>query len=250
MREGRAILGRVVWRELTTPEPEKAKAFYADLFGWTYEEAAPGAGTTLRLAGQPLGAIRQAQRVGFGTGWVSFVSVDNVDASVVIASADGGGALPGLREVPGLGRVARVVDYAEAMLAAVKSPPGTPVPPKAEVGAFCWETLITPDVARAKEFYGKVFGWRMQSAADGSTVFAADSTPAGQVASAEESPDARQHWRTHLRVENLDATREHAVRLGAKVLVPRRAGPAGGSLAVLTDPTGVEFGLLEPARPS
>ena len=251
MSERRGILGRVVWRELTTPDPQKARAFYSELFGWSYEDGAPGAGpagVTIRLGERSLGAIRQAMRVGSATRWVSFVSVDNVDASVVIASADGGGAMPGPRDVQGLGRVAMVVDYSDAMLAAVKRPPGEPAPVKPEVGAFCWETLMTPDVARAKEFYGKVFGWRMQSTEGGGTVFAADSTPTGQVADAQESPDAAQHWRTHVRVEDLDATRERAISLGARVLVPRQEAPGGGRIAVLVDPTGAEFGLYESAR--
>jgi hypothetical protein len=254
MSERRFTLGRVVWRELSTSDVEKARAFYAELFGWTYQEEEPGLGSrgaTIQHGGRSLGRIRQqVVRVGSAASkWVSYVSVDNVDASVVIASADGGGAMPGPRDVPGMGRVAMVVDFADAMLAAFRSSHGDPAPAMPEVGGFCWETLITPDVARAKEFYGKVFGWRTQSRGSTGAVFAADSTPSGQVADVQEAPDAPPHWRTYVLVEDLDASRARAAGLGARVPVPLLEIPDVGRIAVLVDPTGAEFGLYEPVRP-
>src|ERR1044071_5082560 len=100
MSTRRFTLGRVVWRELLTSDLEKACAFYSELFGWTYQEEEPGLGSrgvSIQRGGRSLGRLRQVMTRG-GTAaskWVSYVSVDNVDASVVIASADGGGAMPG-----------------------------------------------------------------------------------------------------------------------------------------------------------
>jgi hypothetical protein len=247
-------LGRVVWRELLTSDLEKARAFYSELFGWTYQDEESGQvsrGVIIQRGGRSLGRLRQVMTRGGAAAskWVSYVSVDNVDASVVIASADGGGAMPGPRDVPGMGRVAMVVDYADAMLAAIRSSQGELAPAAPEVGGFCWETLITPDVTRAKEFYGKVFGWRTQSRAGTGTVFAADATPSGQVADVQEVPDAPQHWRTYVLVEELESSRERAAGLGARVLVSRQEIPNAGHIAVLVDPTGAEIGLYEPSRP-
>ena len=36
--------GRVVWHDLMTTDPDKARAFYSELFGWTTDEMDMGSG--------------------------------------------------------------------------------------------------------------------------------------------------------------------------------------------------------------
>lgn len=39
-----------------------------------------------------------------------------------------------------------------------------------DVGAPCWNELVTPDVERAKSFFGELLGWRYETAASGYTI--------------------------------------------------------------------------------
>ncbi|MEL6977109.1 MAG: VOC family protein [Pseudomonadota bacterium] len=54
------MIGDFVWRDLSTPDPDAAKRFYARLFGWrfTAETDSNGAAYEIALAhGDPVGAL-------------------------------------------------------------------------------------------------------------------------------------------------------------------------------------------------
>ena len=51
---------KIFWFDLTTPDPERAKAFYADLFGWTYTEQDRGPSGFYRMVavgGRDIGGL-------------------------------------------------------------------------------------------------------------------------------------------------------------------------------------------------
>src|SRR2546421_12124476 len=89
--------GRFVWYELMTTDMEAAKAFYADVVGWGTQDASmPGMAYTLFTAGGAsvsglMDLPEDARRSGFKPGWLGYVGVDDVDASVDRIKQLGGG---------------------------------------------------------------------------------------------------------------------------------------------------------------
>jgi uncharacterized protein len=56
--------------------------------------------------------------------------------------------------------------------AAPELPPLNDPPTNARLpGKFVWVDLLTPDVARAEAFYGKLFGWTFRKIGDGDNAY-------------------------------------------------------------------------------
>jgi uncharacterized protein len=53
------------------------------------------------------------------------------------------------------------------------------------------------------------------------------------------------HWLNFVRVNNVADTAAKAVAMGGRILVEPRADRAGGLLAVVADPAGAPFGLMD-----
>lgn len=120
-----------------------------------------------------------------------------------------------------------------------------------QTGAHCWTELMTrvPDQARA--FYGGLFGWGVkESDMMGFTYveFLAAGVPVGGLmpmagAEWEGVPD---HFMQYFTVEDAAASAALATKLGGKVCVPPSPIPGVGHFAILDDPAGATFGILQP----
>jgi predicted enzyme related to lactoylglutathione lyase len=109
-------------------------------------------------------------------------------------------------------------------------------------GAFSWCELMTPDVDAAKTFYGKLFGWQMESMPMENmtyTVLKAGGTPVGGImAPPEPGPTMPPHWGVYVTVDDVDATARQAVELGGSLMFPPRDIPGVGRFCLLRDPQG------------
>lgn len=244
--------GQFVWRELMTPDVGKARAFYGELLGWTSQEMPMPTGlyTVFKKGDQMVaGAMATPAGAPYPPAWASYVSVTDVDATVKACTANGGQALMGGEDVPGVGRIAMIADPTGGVLGLLRNlttdgpAPGMPGP-----GTFCWETLNTTDIDRAKSFYTAVIGWTGSTGPANMLVFAAGTV---QVADVEPAPPGLpSHWLLHVVVEKLETSREKAEQLGAKVLMPLVEIPSIGRICVIADPTGAAISLFEPAPPA
>jgi uncharacterized protein len=122
-------------------------------------------------------------------------------------------------------------------------------------GRFCWYELMTTDPKAAEGFYGKVVGWRAEAFPGGGpyTLWKKGEESVGGLlaltaeAKAAGAPVA---WTPYVAVESADATAKHAAALGGKVHVPPTDIPSIGRFAVLSDPAGAHFAILQPSDPS
>ena len=84
--------GNFHWNELRTRDAERAKRFYADTIGWTFEAMATPDGHTYWVAmqdGKPVAGLFPLTSPQFDEvpeSWMSFLAVDDVDS----ASREGG----------------------------------------------------------------------------------------------------------------------------------------------------------------
>ena len=108
--------GTFYWNELMTRDAEKAKAFYAETLGWTFDAMAMPEGGTYWLAkagDAPAGGILTMdgpQFEGVPEHWFAYIAVDDVDASVGRAEAAGATIVRPVFEVPGIGRIVILKD--------------------------------------------------------------------------------------------------------------------------------------------
>ena len=115
-------------------------------------------------------------------------------------------------------------------------------------GRFIWHELLTTDTAAAAAFYPRVVPWRTQpSSMPGYTIWmAGQSQVGGLMALPPDAAGTPPHWLIYIGTPNVDATAEHAQRLGARVVKTASDIPNVGRFAVLADPQGATFALYTP----
>jgi predicted enzyme related to lactoylglutathione lyase len=106
--------GCMVWNELASPDPERAGAFYGELFGWTAEPDQTGY-ATVRQGDAINGGIRPAQD-GEPPHWLVYFSVAKADDAAKAVRDAGGRVLAGPLDVA-VGRIAIVADAQGAVFA-------------------------------------------------------------------------------------------------------------------------------------
>jgi len=123
--------GAFHWNELMTRDVAGAKAFYAKVCGWTFQDLeVDGMAYTIAMAGeQAVGGIfgvSGSEFDGIPDHWASYVAVPDVDAAVRAAEAGGGKVAKAPFEVTDVGRIAIVVDPAGAAIGLITPAPMPP----------------------------------------------------------------------------------------------------------------------------
>ena len=97
-----------------TDEPEKARAFYTDVIGWTTEVVDIGKGpyTVLKTGERPVAGImgKPPEASGAPTAWTVYVTVDDVDARAARVEGAGGAVIVAPVDIPSVGRMAVIQD--------------------------------------------------------------------------------------------------------------------------------------------
>lgn len=244
--------GRVVWRELMTRDVDAAKSFYGELFGWTIEDQEMGDMLYPRVMvdGQPVaGFIAMGEEEGdHPPHWMSYVSVEDVDAAATTAEKAGGKIGVPPMDIPPIGRFSVLGDGQGAWITAFKGSEADPEPVEHESrsGMFCWECLFTPDLEAAASFYASVFGWEVgEGPAGPGTLFLADG--AG-VADVEKVEDEAASWLPIITIDALEPTCAAVRSLGGEVVMAPTRIPGLGSYAIIADPQGAHLGLMQPGE--
>ena len=110
--------GMFSWCGHSGKAPKEAKAFYADVLGWTIADQEMGDGSTysvIMVGEQPIGGFPTAAN---GDGhWLPYVTVDDVDKRVAAAEKAGAKVVSPAMSVPGVGRMATIADPFGAKIA-------------------------------------------------------------------------------------------------------------------------------------
>jgi len=108
--------GHFCWNELMTRDVQRAKRFYEDTIGWSFEAMPMGDGGTYWVAkqhGQPVAGIFSLAAPGYDgvpESWMSYLAVDDVDARVAKAVKAGAKLMKPIFDVPGVGRIAILME--------------------------------------------------------------------------------------------------------------------------------------------
>jgi len=252
MADRKLIPGKFVWFELVSREAKKAQAFYGEVLGWKVDPFSMGDFTyeMILAGGTMIGGYAAPKNDRRPPHWISYVSVEDVDAAVKTAAANGGKVVEAPYEIPGVGRTARIADPQGGHICPFKSnggdQPDTPNPPGR---SFCWNELHTSDPAGALSFYEKVLGFSHRSQDMGPSgtyhILSRGGVERGGVFG-DVPPGAPSSWLPYVLTDNADATAGRARKLGATMCVEPADIPGIGRFAVFTDPTGASLAILQP----
>ena len=123
-------------------------------------------------------------------------------------------------------------------------------------GRFVWAELLTRDVGKAAEFYGKVFGWTFETYGPADdlktyTVVLSGGVPIGGMVYASPKDDGSKQggarWVGLMSVPDVQAAAARVEKDGGKVLMPPRTLGERGTVALFLDPEGGLFGVINSA---
>ncbi len=248
-------VGKVVLVQLVTPDLNEAKRFYGGLFGWRFRDLRLGSEdyAEASLDGQLVaGLMHKAFAAGERrqSSWLTFLAVRDADATKKLAVAHGAKVLLEPHTIPNRGREAVFSDPQGAVFAVLASSTGDPPDEMADPGEWIWSSLSTTDPDADAGFYQTLFDYEvfdlpadqgathLMLATDSYARASANTVPADR-------PNARPHWLNYVHVEDVAASTARASSLGGRVLVAPRLDRHGGKVAIVADPLGAPFGLLE-----
>jgi uncharacterized protein len=114
---------------------------------------------------------------------------------------------------------------------------------------FVHVELHTNDLPKAKAFYSKLFGWKLQdeSMPGGGTytmIDVGEGTGGGMMTAM--PPGSPPRWQAYVGVKDIAATTRKAKELGATIMVENMEVGGYGVMSVIVDPTGATLALWQP----
>jgi predicted enzyme related to lactoylglutathione lyase len=260
-------VGKMIWADLLTPDLQAAEQFYGGLFGWTFRDVQAANGMDFTIAyngGLPVaGMLRRDLPKDHSRqpAWLPFMAVRNVVEARQVALAQNGTLLAPPHSYPRRGEQAVLADPQGAVFAVLASSAGDPPDVLAAIGTWIWSSLITTDAERAAAFYQKLFGYQVYDLAGDASqattsrggdaniqhlVLASDDFARASANSIPaDRPNTHPHWLSFIRVADATDAALRATSLGGQVLVAPHVDRHGGRIAVLSDPAGARFGVME-----
>jgi uncharacterized protein len=250
--------GKVIWADLITPDLAAAEHFYGALLGWNFRDVPGTKNYALALLdGEPVaGLYQKAMPTGAvkQPAWLTFLAVRDVDAAQDAAVAHGGKVLAKAHAYEHRGRQAVLSDPDGAVFAVLAAEGGDPPDYLPAPGEWIWSSVLVADTSKETDFYKGLFGYEVYDlGSDGGSpedaqhyILSSDNyARAGLNAQPSDSRRRHPHWLNFVRVADAGDASKKAVELGGRVLVEPRVDRHGGHLAVLADPSGAPFGVME-----
>jgi predicted enzyme related to lactoylglutathione lyase len=138
------------------------------------------------------------------------------------------------------------------LIGAAAEAQGTPpMPLDVGPGRVAWFDISTSDLARAREFYGKLFEWTFTQVADtGQAVEIHSRGMAIGTLRGAEGPISKYNGVVYVQVDDVQRASDRAKELGATVPdgFPFNLPDGRGAISVILDPSGHPLGLYSRAR--
>lgn len=238
--------GTPCWVDYGAADLDAAQRFYADVLGWTYTGGEPEYGGYLSSL------VRDRVAAGLGPrmepaappAWTTYFATDDADATAAAVGGAGGTVVVPPMQVGPLGRMTVALDPQGQTFGFWESGEHTGVRVYNEPGALIWNEAAFDDPEQARVFYGAVFGFSFAPlpGVDGYTTFGTGGDPLGGLGG--RTPGAAAGWTACFCVGSTDRAVAAAQAGGATVAAPAEDS-AFGRFAVLTDPWGAAFSVLQ-----
>ncbi|WP_335970892.1 VOC family protein [Streptomyces sp. CA2R106] len=252
------VPGAPSWIDLGSRDTARAAAFYRALLGWEFRPAGPDAGGygVFELDGQSVAGLGPITDEGAASAWTLYFETADADATTKAVEEAGGSVRFAPLDIGGGTRIAGYCDPSGAEFAAYE-PGAVKGLDRTGAGGLCWAELYTTDAAQATGFYRTVFDWEttdMPLAGNTGVYTVVARSGGGQAGShggimqltTEQLPDGLCYWQPYFGVSDTDGVVAAASSHGATVLMPSTYVAGIGRIALLRDPEGAFFAVLQP----
>lgn len=250
MPEHQSRAGAPGWIDLTSSDPQKAIAFYRELFDWqadTNEDPQYGGYTVFNHRGAPVAGLGPQQPGNpYGDVWTVYLDTDDADVTAQKAAAAGGTIMMPAMQVGDQGTMSIVADPAGAVIGVWQADRHHGFGFDSEPGAPVWFETMSQNYAGSLAFYQDVFGWDCQPMGDSgdfrySTGKIDGEDIAGIMDASSFLPDGvPSFWQVYIGVTDADAASAAVTRLGGTVERAAEDTPFG-RIATITDPLGARL---------
>ncbi len=244
--------GSFVWAELASSDPESAKKFYSDMFGWTaIDNPMPmGVYTIFQVDGNDAAAMYQAPQ-GMPPNWGVYFSAPDLDATSAKVGGLGGEIVMGPQDIGEPGRMTIVKDPQGVHFTLWQGKRNIGLTHGGPLNRVMWPELTTPDPAGAIAFYGGLLGWKtkpetgVESAPYVEWVNHGESIGGIMPMRGDMWKGVPPHWMIYITVADCDERAARAAALGGKVRVPPTDIPNVGRFSVISDAQGATFSIIK-----
>ncbi|WBL17859.1 VOC family protein [Citricoccus sp. NR2] len=248
--------GTTTWVDLGTLDFAAAQRFYADLFGWTFEDMGEEFDHyhLIRNDGALVGGIMDVSDMTCPDGeplaseWGVFLAVDDAEARAATAEAHGAQLVMPIQDIGALGRTATLLDPTGALISIWQPGELQGYDFTMATGSPVWFELMTHHFDQASNFYTQVFDANLVSMSE-----SMDDNDFRYVTNGPENeaswglgdatgvmPEEAAGWRIYLAVDSCDAAAKRIQDLGGRLLDGPVDSPFG-RIATVSDPTGATF---------
>jgi uncharacterized protein len=238
--------GTPCWIDYSAPDIEAAKAFYAEVFGWTYGEGAPEYGGYVTCLARDREAAGIAPQMDASTPprWMTYFATDDAEGTARRITEAGGTVLVTPMEVGPLGHMAIALDPQGQPFGLWQAGEHTGVRIFNEPGSLVWNEAAVDDPQAARSFYTAVFGFHFDEVegAGGYTTFGIDDRPLGGLGG--HQAGSPKGWTACFSVTSTDAAVAAVEKGGGKTTMAAQDTPYG-RFAVVEDPWGAPFSVMQ-----
>lgn len=246
--------GQFCWIDLMSKDMGTSRTFYSSLFGWEVAPQDTQGGPPYEiftLEGQQLcglGEMTPEMRdSGMPAVWKSYVSVGDLDATLVRAQELGATVKMPAMQVVDAGRMAIIQDPTGAFLsfwqplqhqgAQLANVPNT----------WCWNELMTRDPAAAESFFSELFGWEFSKEENSPgnywIIHNGERMNGGMLEMDAQMGDMPPCWSVYFTVADMEAAMD-GVRNAGGVICHGPFDSSVGPIAIATDAEGGAFNLI------
>lgn len=250
--------GTPCWVDLATTDPEAARDFYGDLFGWSFD-VSPDANTQhytmCQKASKNVAGMLGEPDSDRPPAWVTYFASDDIDTLADRISAEGGALVMGPVRVQDSGSMLVAQDPTGAFFGAWQAGAHFGAQLVNEPSTLTWNELHTRDLDTAAAFYSAVLGTDLEDLPEAQgfrykLVKVGDAAVGGMYEMGHDAPpDRHPLWLTYFAVDDPDSTVDAAVRSNATLVNPLHDSPYGRH-ATLADPQGATFCVIESPKQS
>ena len=239
--------GTPTWVDLSTTDVDAGRRFYEELFGWTTDEPAGpefGGYAMFRDDGKLVAGSGPVMG-GAPPAWTTYIRTADAAATAQKVRDAGGEVVVEPMEIPGAGSMAVIKDPTGAYFGVWQNGEHKGSEKFNEPVSLSWNELGTRDVAAAKDFYTKVFGWTTEG--DDYVTWQLDGKSVGgcmDLTSVGVPDEVPANWLSYFAVKSVDETAERVKELGGTVTRPPSDIPGMGRFAVVADPQGAVFAIF------
>ncbi len=240
--------GTPCWIDYGAADLDGAKAFYAELFGWTWSGGEQEYGGYLNAleGGERVAGFGPLMGEGDSPSWTTYFATDDAAGTADRIREAGGTVVVEPMEVGPLGTMVVAVDSQGHAFGLWQSGEHTGVQRYNEPGALVWCDAAVEDHGAAQSFYTAVFGftWEVMEAMAPYATFSTGGDPLGGLGGI--SPGTPRGWTVCFAVASTDGAVAGIESGGGKVRQPAQ-DTEFGRIAVLEDRWGASFAVMEVA---